>query len=110
MNTTKWFDRKFDFPISMNQYAVLLEQLQQAPGIYRQTVVLLPQIMLQLKPSGKWSVKEHIGHLLQLEPLWRARFTEIKDGKPIMAQAILWLLSEKSSYSTGTFIGVCGGR
>jgi NAD(P)-dependent dehydrogenase (short-subunit alcohol dehydrogenase family) len=34
-----------------------------------------------------------------------------RGGDPIeVARAILWLLSEEASYSTGTFIDVAGGR
>ena len=34
-----------------------------------------------------------------------------RGGQPIeVARAILWLLSDESSYSTGTFIDVAGGR
>ena len=34
-----------------------------------------------------------------------------RGGHPIeVARAILWLLSEEASYSTGTFIDVAGGR
>ena len=34
-----------------------------------------------------------------------------RGGQPIeVARAILWLLSEEASYSTGTFIDVAGGR
>lgn len=46
------------------------------------------------------------------------RVDRIKDSIPIkrgglaeeVAEAILWLASEKSSYSTGIFIDVTGGR
>jgi NAD(P)-dependent dehydrogenase (short-subunit alcohol dehydrogenase family) len=34
-----------------------------------------------------------------------------RGGQPDeVAQAILWLLSDEASYSTGTFIDVSGGR
>lgn len=46
------------------------------------------------------------------------RVDRIKDSIPMkrggspgeVAEAILWLASDKASYSTGTFIDVCGGR
>ena len=46
------------------------------------------------------------------------RIERIKNGIPLkrggsaseVAEAIMWLASEKSSYSTGTFIDVSGGR
>lgn len=34
-----------------------------------------------------------------------------RDGRPEeVAEAIIWLLSDKASYATGTFIDLCGGR
>ncbi|MEO3405610.1 DinB family protein [Mucilaginibacter sp. CAU 1740] len=37
----------------------------------------LPEAVLV---SGKWSVKEHIGHLADLEPLWQGRLDDIING------------------------------
>ena len=86
---TKWFDRKFDFNFGMERYDPLYERLLSAPVRYKQEVVGLPEKILQLNPDGKWSVKENIGHVLLLEPLWYTRFNEIKGGNPEMSPADL---------------------
>lgn len=86
---TKWFDRKFDFNFGVERYDSLYERLQNAPLKYKKEVLDLPGKILQLKPEDKWSIKENIGHLLLLEPLWYIRFREIKEGKPEMSPADL---------------------
>lgn len=86
---TKWFDRKFDFGFGMERYDSLYERLQNAPVRYKQEVLDLPEKILQLKQDEKWSVKENIGHLLLLEPLWYIRFEEIREGRPEMSPADL---------------------
>jgi uncharacterized damage-inducible protein DinB len=87
--TTKWFDRKFDFNFGMERYDSLYERLQNASVKYKKEVLDLPEKILQLKPEDKWSIKENIGHLLLLEPLWYIRFREIKEGNPEMSPADL---------------------
>jgi uncharacterized damage-inducible protein DinB len=86
---TKWFDRKFDFNFGMEGYDSLYERLQNAPLKYKKEVLDLPEKILQLNSEDKWSIKENIGHLLLLEPLWYLRFEEIKEGKPEMSPADL---------------------
>jgi uncharacterized damage-inducible protein DinB len=85
---TKWFDRKFEFGFGMERYDSLHERLQNAPVRYKQEVLDLPEKILQLT-EGKWSVKENIGHLLLLEPLWYIRFKEIQEGRTEMSPADL---------------------
>jgi uncharacterized damage-inducible protein DinB len=89
MMKTKWFDRKFDFNFGMERYDPLYERLLSAPVKYKKEVLDLPEKILQLKHDDKWSVKENIGHLLLLEPLWYKRFKEIKEGNAEMSPADL---------------------
>lgn len=85
----KWFDRTFDFDFGEDQYQPLLVRLENGPVQYSQAVSSIPEEVLHLKPDGKWSVKEHIGHLLVLEPLWLSRFKEISNGAVHMSPADL---------------------
>src|SRR5690349_2481629 len=89
MTTTIWFDRIFDFSFGMEQYVPLNDRLKNAPGLYYKHVFDIPENILQMKPGGKWSIKENIGHLFLLEPLWRRRFIEIKEKASQMSPADL---------------------
>ena len=44
---------------------------------------------LELKPVGKWSIKEEIGHLLDLEPLWSGRMDDFINGETELRSADL---------------------
>ena len=39
------------------------------------------------KPNGAWSIKEHLGHLIDLEPLHRKRLKEFVDMKEYLTMA-----------------------
>lgn len=86
---SKWFDRKFDFSFGMEVHGTLLERLQSAPNTFKNVCPAPPKEIQILKPGNKWSVNENIGHLTELEPLWRKRFEEIKMESPEMTPADL---------------------
>jgi len=77
----KWFDRKFDFDLGMEQYDTLYQRLQAAPGIFENQLAAVSETILQNRYNDKWSIKENIGHLFLLEFAWQIRLAEIADGK-----------------------------
>ena len=89
MNDGKWFDRQFDLSFGPEKYATIRAQLAGAPERLRQAVAGVPENALVDKPDGKWSVKEQAGHLFIMEPLWRVRFQDIMDQKPVLTVADL---------------------
>ncbi|HLZ89543.1 MAG TPA: DinB family protein [Puia sp.] len=89
MSNRKWFEREFDLSFGQDEYTAIYERLRTAPEKLRQVVAGLPEEVLLQKPDGKWSVKEHAGHLSVLEPLWRIRFQDIREGKPVLTTADL---------------------
>lgn len=84
----KWFDRKFDFQAAEEPFETL-ERLKEAPVALSILVTGAHEEMLARRTNGKWSVKEHIGHLCVLEPLWRTRFGDIAENKPVLTAADL---------------------
>lgn len=89
METIKWFDRKFDFNFGMEQFSDLSERLGKSASMFLEITSEISNEDLNFKPDGKWSIKEHIGHLYILEPLWQKRFLEIKENKKEMSPADL---------------------
>ena len=89
MHTPNWFDRRFDLGFGMDRWAAIYEQLKGAPQRLQLAVDALPEELLEKKPGGKWSIKEHAGHLSVMEPLWRIRFEDICAGRPEMTVADL---------------------
>ena len=89
MDTAKWFERQFDFRLSSKDYISVYKRMQEAAGKLQQiTAGILPAALIY-KPGGKWSVNEHVGHLSLLEPLWRQRFIDIHNSKPVLSPADL---------------------
>lgn len=85
----KWFEKQFDFHFGMEQFPGLLKRLEKMPSELRETTSEISGDYLNFKPGGKWSIKEHIGHLYILELLWQKRFSEIKENKAGMSPADL---------------------
>lgn len=87
--TPKWFDRKFNFHFGMEKFPELLERMELSVQKFRDINQCKFEEQLNCKPCMKWSVKEHVGHLWILEPLWQKRFIEIKEIKTEMSPADL---------------------
>lgn len=69
----EWFKRKFEFTFPVEQYPNLCVRLRGTPARIEEMLKDVPRAVLIAKSDDKWSVQEHAGHLLDLEPLWLAR-------------------------------------
>ena len=81
MKRTNWFDRKFDFSSEQNVFPSIIERLRGTPARLEEKMRSIPAEILDLKPGGAWSIKENIGHLTDLEPLWQGRLEDIINGE-----------------------------
>lgn len=81
MKQTKWFDRRFDFTASENIFPSIVERLSGTPARLEEKMKSIPEKVLEKKTGNTWSIKENIGHLSDLEPLWQGRFEDIKNGE-----------------------------
>lgn len=81
MKQTKWFDRKFDFSFEQNIFPSVIERLRGTPIRLADKVSKIPDEYLTMKPANAWSVKENVGHLIDLEPLWQGRLQDILNGE-----------------------------
>lgn len=85
----KWFDRTFTFDLPAWMYPNILERLRGTPArLSYLTRGVLTEAMTRREAQG-WSAQEHIGHLLDLEPLWIGRVDEILAGAPRLRDADL---------------------
>lgn len=81
MKQIKWFERKFDFSFEQNIFPSIIERLSGTPIRLKSKIGEIPPELLEPKFEGKWSIKENIGHLIDLEPLWQGRLDDILEGK-----------------------------
>jgi len=77
MKQVNWFDRKVDVSITQNIMPSVIERLEGTPIRLREKMRHIDPSLYTVKPDGKWSILEHIGHLADLEPLWQERLDDI---------------------------------
>jgi uncharacterized damage-inducible protein DinB len=71
-----WFERKFEFTFPLELHPNLCARLRGTPARLEEIIRGADSNVLVTKPDEKWSAQEHAGHLLDLEPLWMARFDD----------------------------------
>jgi hypothetical protein len=98
MTPPKWFDRKFNFDLDNNEYSTIIQRLEKSPLTVLRIIAGVPETALFYQPGGKWSVKEHIGHLCTLEKLWQERIIDIQHNKPELVAADL---ENKATFEAG---------
>ncbi|HEV8513825.1 MAG TPA: DinB family protein [Cyclobacteriaceae bacterium] len=86
---TKWFDRKFDFSAEQNIFPSIIERLRGAPARLEEKIQGVAENILTAKVDGAWSIKENVGHLIDLEPLWMGRLEDILNKETFLRTADL---------------------
>lgn len=73
---TPWLERKFNFDYPVSHFPVIVERLCGTPARIEDMVKNISDEKLRSKKENAWSVKEHIGHLNDLEELHEKRLQE----------------------------------
>jgi uncharacterized damage-inducible protein DinB len=89
MDSVKWFDRKFNFGFTEKIFPVLIDRLKSTPEKLYRKINEIPSEHLILRIEDRWSIKENIGHLIDLEPLGQRRLDDILKGREEMQAADL---------------------
>ncbi len=87
MERTQWTSRVFSFDFPEGWIFNILERLY---GTQYRIVALvdgLPESRLIYSPEGKWSIKQHIGHLIDLEDLHEGRIDDFLARSPQLRAA-----------------------
>jgi uncharacterized damage-inducible protein DinB len=87
ISQTAWLDRKFVFDLPVGTFPALLERLWGTPARAKELVSGVPDEMLAKRVNDKWSVKEHLGHLVDLEPLDNRRLSEFLNHAEVLSAA-----------------------
>jgi uncharacterized damage-inducible protein DinB len=85
---TPWFERTFDFNYPVTNFPVIFSRLEGT--LFRLQAILMnaDDDYCSYNADG-WSVKEHVGHLYDLEELWWKRLQDFLDRKEILSPADL---------------------
>src|SRR5258706_9805025 len=84
---TPWIERKFEFNFPVGLFPVIVERLRGSLLQLEAMIKNIPEEKLSGKKDGKWSVKEVIGHLYDLEELWNGRINDFLEQKQSLRAA-----------------------
>ncbi|MEQ8363954.1 MAG: DinB family protein [Cyclobacteriaceae bacterium] len=88
MATTKWFEREFEFGLKPGMLPFFIERLSFTALRVEQKVRGIGDKMLSVKLDGKWSIKQNIGHLAEVDEIAMKRIHEMLSGTPILSPAV----------------------
>jgi hypothetical protein len=87
MKPAAWTARKFSFDRPIETFPEVLERLRGTPARAAELVQGFSDQTLALRPEGKWSAKEHLGHLTDLMALDEMRLEEFISGAAVLSAA-----------------------
>lgn len=76
MEVKRWVERSFRFDVSLGLFPSVLERVRGTPARIEEKVRQFSHEMLIRRDGDKWSIEEHIGHLLDLDALHLARLDD----------------------------------
>lgn len=89
MKRTAWFERVFPSIEDNGLMPSIIERLSGTPARAEEMAGKLAPALLTHKLTDRWSIKEEIGHLSDLEPLWSGRVDDFIKGLPELRVADL---------------------
>ncbi len=96
MERTKWVDRKFNLGLPPGWLSNVLIRLEGVAVRLRNLTKELSDTQSRAQLNGQWSIKEHIGHLIDLEALHSGRIQDFINRKSVLRAADM---SNKKTYA-----------
>ncbi len=87
MDVKRWVDRSFRFDVPLDLFPSILERVRGTPARIEDKVRHLPPEILTRRDREKWSIQEHIGHLLDLDALHLGRLDDYLAGAQTLRPA-----------------------
>lgn len=84
---TPWIERKFEFNFPVGLFPIIVERLRGTLSQIEDLVKNIPDEKLSFKKDGKWSIKEVVGHLFDLEELWNGRINDFLEQQETLRAA-----------------------
>jgi hypothetical protein len=88
MKRLDWFDRTFNFGVPKELLPFHLERLEGTIYRLEHKVKGVSDKILSERYNDKWSIKQHIGHLAEVDQVVYKRIDEILAGVPVMLPAV----------------------
>src|SRR6478609_11078911 len=83
-----WFERNLKFGYAPEMLPFFLERLQGTIIRLEQKVRGMDEKILSRKLEGKWSIKENIGHLAEVDEIGNKRMDAVTSGVAVMTPAV----------------------
>ena len=83
-----WFERNLTFGLPPEMLPYYLERLSGTPHRLEAKVLGIPDQILSTRLEGKWSVKQTIGHLAEVDQVANRRIEEMIAGVTVMSPAV----------------------
>ena len=74
----RWVERKFALDLPLGWYANVLARVRGTPARLEELTLAVPPEVLTRRDGERWSMQEHAGHLLDLEPLGAGRLDDFE--------------------------------
>jgi hypothetical protein len=84
-----WFERVFPTGLPTHLLPVVVERLRGTPARVTDRLAGVPPGELVRRRGDSWSIQENVGHLLDLEPLWHQRASDLALRRAELAAADL---------------------
>lgn len=89
MKQLKWFERQFTFGLPEGMLPFYLERLSGTLTRMQQKTAGVPDDILSAQLDGKWSIKENIAHLAEVDAIALTRIDEMINGVSPMSPAVI---------------------
>jgi hypothetical protein len=89
MKKLDWFERQFTFGLPHGMLPFYLERLEGTISRIEKKVAGVSEEVLSNKLDGKWSVKENIAHLAEVDEIALKRIDEMTQGISPMSPAVI---------------------
>jgi hypothetical protein len=88
MKRLEWFERKFVFGLPLEMMPFYLERLEGSVIRIQKKVEGVDDSQLSEKFNGKWSIKQNIGHLAEVDRVANQRIDEMISGQDVLSPAV----------------------
>jgi hypothetical protein len=88
MTETPWFERNLSFGKPLEMLPYYLERLDGTLVRLEQKVKGVDNKILSTRFDDKWSIKENIGHMAEVDEVANKRIDEMTSGVPLLSPAV----------------------
>jgi hypothetical protein len=100
MKKLEWFQRQFVTGSPLGMFPFYLDRLEGTIARLKSKIAQADENLLSYQLDGKWSIKENIGHLGDVEGIGLKRISEIRQGITPLSSAVIPAQRDFNNLST----------